>query len=212
MQIIPGGSPSRHRDRERRLWRNGRLEPDQKGINVLLLDAGDKFDRSKYWTHVQPWEARDRTARGEQPPQFYLDTKEQPYLTPAGARRADAGLGTWRQDERVGPREPALFGNGPEGGERDGWEIPWPIAYTELSPYYDQVEQLIGVNGGTTTRRCCPAASSYSRRRRPAAGSACCRRHAKVGIPVVAGGRARHDEPHSRDPAVSLLRRLRRRV
>ena len=32
----------------------------QKGIDVLLLDAGDKFDRSKYWTHVQPWEARER--------------------------------------------------------------------------------------------------------------------------------------------------------
>ena len=26
----------------------------QHGINVLLLDAGEKFDRSKFWTHVQP--------------------------------------------------------------------------------------------------------------------------------------------------------------
>src|SRR4029434_7302683 len=45
----------------------------QKGIDVLLLDAGDKFDRSKYWTHVQPWEAQQRAARGEKPPQFFLD-------------------------------------------------------------------------------------------------------------------------------------------
>ena len=47
-----------------------------------LLDAGDKFDRAKFWTHVPPWEARERRARGEKPPTFFLDTKEQPYLTP----------------------------------------------------------------------------------------------------------------------------------
>src|SRR5688572_26484615 len=54
----------------------------QKGIDVLLLDAGGRFDRSKFWTHTQPWEARERRARGERPPEFFLDTKEQPYLTP----------------------------------------------------------------------------------------------------------------------------------
>ena len=43
----------------------------RQGIDVLLLDAGDKFDRSKFWTHVQPWEARERTRRGEKPPDFY---------------------------------------------------------------------------------------------------------------------------------------------
>ena len=32
------------------------------GIDVLLLDAGDKFDRSKFWTHVQPWDAQQRAA------------------------------------------------------------------------------------------------------------------------------------------------------
>src|SRR4249919_1430495 len=53
----------------------------QKGIDVLVLDAGQKFDRSKYWTHVRPWEARERQTRGETPPAFFLDTKEQPYFT-----------------------------------------------------------------------------------------------------------------------------------
>src|SRR3954462_14268715 len=55
----------------------------QKGIEVLMLDAGERFDRNTYWTHVQPWEAQARAARGERPPQFFLDTKEQQYLTPA---------------------------------------------------------------------------------------------------------------------------------
>src|SRR5947209_16805928 len=51
----------------------------RKGINVLMLDAGEKFSRSKFWTHVKPWQARERVARGEQPPVFELDIKEQPY-------------------------------------------------------------------------------------------------------------------------------------
>src|SRR5258706_6153415 len=56
----------------------------RKGVDVLLLDAGDTFDRTKFWTHVSPWEARERHRRGERPPGFFLDTKEQPYLTPEG--------------------------------------------------------------------------------------------------------------------------------
>ena len=54
----------------------------RQGIDVCLLDAGDKFDPGGYWTHVRPQEWRERVARGEQPPEFYLDTKEQPYVTP----------------------------------------------------------------------------------------------------------------------------------
>ena len=48
----------------------------RKGINVLLLDAGSKFDRANFWTHVQPWEAREREARGEHAQRFFLDTTE----------------------------------------------------------------------------------------------------------------------------------------
>ena len=39
----------------------------RQGVDVVLLDAGDKFDRSKYWTHVPPWETQERLARGEKP-------------------------------------------------------------------------------------------------------------------------------------------------
>ena len=43
----------------------------RQGVDVLLLDAGEKFDRAKFWTHVTPWDARVRRARGEQPPPFH---------------------------------------------------------------------------------------------------------------------------------------------
>ena len=122
----------------------------QKGIDVLLLDAGDKFDRAKYWTHVQPWEAQEREARGEKPPQFFLDTKEQPYATPEGRpfelTRVWGHGGKTNVWGRVSLRYSQMD---LKAAERDGWEIPWPIEYSEIAPYYDQVEQLIGVCGGT---------------------------------------------------------------
>ena len=37
------------------------------GINVVMLDAGEKFNRSKFWTRVKPWKGRERLARGHAP-------------------------------------------------------------------------------------------------------------------------------------------------
>src|SRR5438876_1218784 len=53
----------------------------RKGIGVLMLDAGVKFDRSKFWSHVKTWEVEDKLERGQRPPQFYVDLKGQPYST-----------------------------------------------------------------------------------------------------------------------------------
>ena len=80
----------------------------QQGVKVLMLDAGDKFERDKFWTHVLPFEADERLRRGDTPPPFYLDKQEQPYVTPEWqAVQLDPGVGARRQDERVGPSEPA---------------------------------------------------------------------------------------------------------
>ena len=121
----------------------------RQGIDVVLLDAGEKFDRAKFWTHVTPWDARVRRARGEQPPPFVLDPKEQPWLTPED-RDFELirvwGLGgktnIWG---RVSLRYSEMDFR---AGERDGWDIPWPIHYSDVAPYYDKVDQLIGVCGG----------------------------------------------------------------
>jgi choline dehydrogenase-like flavoprotein len=56
----------------------------QKGVNVLVLDAGEKFDRAKFWSHVKPWEWQPRIARGQRSLQFYLDLKDQPYTWEEG--------------------------------------------------------------------------------------------------------------------------------
>ncbi len=45
--------------------------------------------------------------------------------------------------------------------ERDGWEIPWPVRYADIAPYYDRVERLIGVCGGTEDLPWLPGSKYY---------------------------------------------------
>lgn len=175
----------------------------RQGINVLLLDAGSKFDRAKFWTHVQPWEAHERTARGERPPEFFLDTKEQPYFTPEG--RPFALTRVWGHGGktnvwgRVSLRYAELD---LKAAERDGWEIPWPIAYTDIAPYYDRVEQLIGVCGGTDDSDALPGSKFLQPPPAPRCGERLlARAMTKLGIPVVAGRRANMTRPTGGSPA-----------
>ena len=175
----------------------------RQGINVVLLDAGTKFDRSKYWTHVRPWEARERNARGEKEPQFYLDTKEQPYLTPEGKPfeliRVWGHGGKTNVWGRVSLRYSDLDFKGPA---KDGWEIPWPIEYKDISPYYDKVDQLIGVYGGDDDSESLPGSKFFM----PPPAMRCSERllkkaFATMDIPVVAGRRANRTRPLNGYPA-----------
>lgn len=175
----------------------------RKGVEVLMLDAGGRFKRDEYWTHVPPYEWNERVRNGEQPPQFFLDTKEQPYLTPEDqpfALMRVWGLGgktnVWG---RVSLRMSDLDF---QAAERDGWGIPWPIRYQDLAPYYDKVEQLIGVCGGDDDSEVLPG-SKYLM---PAPPSRCSEVIVKkaangLGLPVVAIRRANLTRPHRGFPA-----------
>jgi len=164
----------------------------RQGINVLLLDAGSRFDRFTFWTHVQPWEARERRARGEHPPRFFLDTAEQPYVTPPD--RPFALTRVWGHGGktnvwgRVSLRYAELDF---KAADRDGWEIPWPISYSDVAPYYDRVEQLIGVCGGTDDSDALPGSKVLLPPPPPRCGERLLQTSIqKLGIPVVAGRRA----------------------
>ena len=93
--------------------------------------------------------ARAHRARREALLDFFLDTKEQPYLTaenrPFSLTRVWGHGGKTNVWGRVSLRYSDLDFQGPA---RDGWEIPWPIAYKDIAPYYDKVDELIGVYGG----------------------------------------------------------------
>jgi choline dehydrogenase-like flavoprotein len=175
----------------------------KKGVRVLMLDAGDRFDRTKFWTHVQPWEARERTARGERPPQFFLDVKEQPYVTPPDRPfdlvRVWGHGGKTNVWGRVSLRYSEMDF---KGAERDGWEIPWPIGYADIAPYYDRVDQLIGVCGGTDDSDSLPGSRFMQPPPAPRCGERLLQKAAAgVGIPVVAGRRANMTRPTGGFPA-----------
>lgn len=174
----------------------------RQGINVLMLDAGTKFRRSQFWSHVKPWETRELLAKGQRPPQFYLDTKEQPYLSdpnnPFDLIRVWGRGGKTNVWGRVSLRYSDLDFEGPA---RDGWEIPWPIRYKDIASYYDKVEQEIGVCGGDDDQDSLPGSKYHL----PAPPLRCGEKimqsaAASLGIRIVNGRRAVLTEAHNGRP------------
>lgn len=164
----------------------------RQGVNVLLLDAGTKFRRASFWSHVKPWESRQRIARGQRPPQFLLDPKLEPYATPGGQP-----FDLWRVWGRGGKTN--IWGRVSlrysdldfEGPARDGWETPWPIRYKDIAPYYDKVEQFIGVCGGDDDQDSLPGSRYHLPPPAPRCGEQLLRKAAQsIGISLVAGRRA----------------------
>ena len=164
----------------------------RKGAKVLLLDAGSKFHRGDFWTHVSPWEARERRRQGKKPPPFLLTLDEQPYEW-VGDRFFDLwrvwGIGgktnIWG---RVSLRYSDLNFTEPE---RDGWEIAWPLRYNDIAPYYDNVDRLIGVCGGDDDEPWLPGSQHHMPPPKPRCGEVLMRRAAaRRGLKVVAGRRA----------------------
>ncbi len=173
----------------------------RQGINVLLLDAGGKFDRSTFWTHVLPYEARERIARGEKPPQFYLSAKEQPYLTPPDQPFSLVRVWGLGGKTNVWGRVSLRYSD-VDFKVNDGYGIPWPIEYRDLKPYYDRVDQLIGVNGGDDDLDVLPGSKYHLPPPAPRCGEVLLKNAARrIGIDIVAGRRAVLTRSHNGWPA-----------
>ncbi len=171
----------------------------RQGVNVLMLDAGEKFSRSKFWSHVKPWEERIRRERGEAPPQFYVSQNDAPYVTPPGQPfeliRVWGRGGKTNVWGRVALRYSDVDFTNPE---RDGWEIPWPIRYKDIAPYYDKVDQLIGVCGGDDDQDSLPGSKYHLPPPAPRCGERLLQRAARnIGISIVSGRRAVLTKPHN---------------
>ena len=169
-----------------------------KGVKVLMLDAGDVFEPARFWTHEPPYRRMQRRLAGERPPGFELDTAEQPYLTPDGQpfslRRVWGRGGKTNIWGRVSLRLSDIdFG----AAERDGWGIPWPIRYADVAPYYDRVDQLIGVCGGDENLDVLPGSRYYMPPPPPRCGEVIVRKAAdSLGIVSVAMRRANLTRDH----------------
>ncbi len=137
----------------------------QGGMEVLLLEAGRKLDPAKdflehAWPYDMPFrgfgrpmdlEVRQGSAAGfssEYTTHLFVNDADVPYTTPPDkpfnwvrSRQVGGRSITWgRQSYRYSNYD---F----QAASHDGYGVNWPFRYEDLAPYYDLVEDFIGVSG-----------------------------------------------------------------
>ena len=142
-------------------------ELTEKGLRTLVLEAGRPIvPEQDYVEHVPPWEMkfrglRDRRLQKEDQPiqslcyacdelssKFFISDKEHPYITDDGKPFL------WIRGRQVGGRS-IVWGRQSyrwsdldfEANARDGIGIDWPIRYADIAPWYDYVEEFVGISG-----------------------------------------------------------------
>jgi choline dehydrogenase-like flavoprotein len=136
----------------------------ESGLKVLLLERGKNVEHPNYPTaSSNPWqlEHRGRLTQEDRdtcPVQtrhysysgdskhFYINDLENPYTE---TKRFD-----WIRGDIVGGRS-VLWGRQSyrwsdldfEANKRDGIGVDWPIRYKDIAPWYDYVEEFIGISG-----------------------------------------------------------------
>ena len=142
-------------------------EAAERGLSVLLLEAGPPRVPTRDFTeHVWPYQLKFRGfgdqqrllenqpvqrlcyACDEYSHQFFVNDHENPYTFPADKPFM------WIRGRQVGgktfcwARESYRYSDNEfKAASRDGYGEDWPISYQELAPYYDRVENFIGVSG-----------------------------------------------------------------
>lgn len=149
-------------------------ELTENGLRVVLLEAGRDVDLTNDFRAEAPAGAigitgRVRAAvRGqriqaqcaaffETTKHFYVSDKENPYTTPRGKRFL------WYRGRQLGGRlhtwsrhVPRMSNNEFKSASLRGYGFDWPISYDDVAPYYDIVEQTLGVHGTPSGIPSCP--------------------------------------------------------
>jgi choline dehydrogenase-like flavoprotein len=143
-------------------------ELTEKGLNVLVLEAGRTIVPGQdYVEHVPIWEkkfrgwddraVRERTqfvqrevyyACDEFSSKFFVNDLENPYSLSEGSKF------TWVRGRQVGGKS-ITWGRQSyrwsdldfEANLKEGIAVDWPIRYKDIEPWYDYVEEFIGVSG-----------------------------------------------------------------
>ncbi len=142
-------------------------ELSEKGLETLVLEAGRAIEPAKDYTeHIPVWKKRFRDMGdrkkldAEQPVQqtcgavdetnakFFVNDKQNPYTTEEGKPFL------WIRGRHVGGRS-IMWGRQSyrwsdldfEANQREGIAVDWPIRYQDIAPWYDYVEDFIGVSG-----------------------------------------------------------------
>jgi choline dehydrogenase-like flavoprotein len=131
-------------------------ELSKAGLKVCLLEAGTMYDPQKNVTQLKnPWESKRRGASTKHRPFGDFDAcyggwelDGEPYTKEKGtqwdwwrARMLGGRTNHWgRISLRFGPKD---F----KRRSIDGLGDDWPIGYDDIKPYYDRIDQLIGIFG-----------------------------------------------------------------
>ncbi len=142
-------------------------ELTEKGLKTLVLEAGRSIvPEQDYVEHIPPWEVkfhgmRDRRSLEQDQPiqsqcyacdewsaKFFVSDKDNPYTTGPGKPFR------WIRGRQVGGRS-IMWGRQVyrwsdldfEANIRQGIAIDWPIRYADIAPWYDYVEDFIGISG-----------------------------------------------------------------
>lgn len=135
------------------------MELATSGFKVLLLEAGSHIEPYRDFHHTWPYEVPFRGAgqpgllrkyfKGSTEFNYRLmiDSRENPYTTspdkPFNWNRSRVLGGRTLHWSRASDRMSDFEF---KAGSRDGYGENWPISYADIAPYYDRVEQFIGVS------------------------------------------------------------------
>jgi choline dehydrogenase-like flavoprotein len=127
------------------------------GLSVAVVEAGPDYDPAREEDRTQlrpPWESPRRGANTQRPFGDFdaafggWEIEGEPYT------RAEGTKFDWFRSRMLGGRTnhwgriSLRFGpNDFKRGDIDGLSDSWPIGYEDIKPYYDKVDQLIGVFG-----------------------------------------------------------------
>src|SRR6185295_17839937 len=145
-------------------------ELTEKGLKVLMLERGPKFDHIKDYksANKNPWEFEHRgrapwkykkdnpnisrdwamygTAAQEAIMDYWVNEKDCPYV--------EVKPFTWWRSYQMGGRSILWCRQSYrwsdldfEANSRDGIAIDWPIRYRDIAPWYDHVEKFAGISG-----------------------------------------------------------------
>ena len=110
------------------------------GASVVVLEAGKWVDPAKeFYSHTMPYELPKNGYGWNPRGHLTVDRQKEPF-TQAGNRRVDHFL-----SKAVGGKTLLWAGLSWRNSTYDF--ATWPISYDELAPYYDRMEELMGVTG-----------------------------------------------------------------
>ncbi|HKW17202.1 MAG TPA: GMC family oxidoreductase [Terriglobales bacterium] len=152
-------------------WAAKRLS--EAGLKVALLEAGRAVSPKEFTEHLPSFQLK---YRGHSPEiartrpiqrqcyacmeynyEWFVNDLENPYSTPADKPFS------WQRLRILGGRS-LVWGRQSyrlsdvdfKAASRDGYDVDWPISYADLAPYYDMVENYVGITGAAEKNEMLP--------------------------------------------------------